>query len=81
MINDGDCGACFDNDDAQGLANYICWLAENSDMQQKHGRNARKLLETKYTIDQAVPQYIEALGIAEASFEGIPENHLRYTTV
>ena len=81
MIDDGDCGACFDNDDAQGLANYICWLAANQDIQQKLGRNARNLLETKYTIAQAVPQYIDALGIADPSFDHIPENHLSYTTV
>jgi glycosyltransferase involved in cell wall biosynthesis len=81
MIDEGDCGACFDNDDAQGLASYICWLAANKDLQQKLGENARKLLETKYTIAQAVPQYIEALGIADPSFDHIPENHLSYTTV
>ena len=81
MIDEGDCGACFDNDDAQGLANYICWLAANKDLQQKLGENARKLLETKYTIAQAVPQYIDALGIADPSFDHTPENHRIYTTV
>jgi glycosyltransferase involved in cell wall biosynthesis len=81
MIQESDCGACFDNGDAQGLADYICWLAENTYTHQKLGRNARNLLEAKYTIDQAVPKYIDALGIAEPCFERITENHLRYTTV
>lgn len=81
IIDEGDCGDCFDNGDAQGLADYICWLAENSSIQQRLGNNARRLLETKYTIDQAIPKYIEALGITQETFMPVSEPHLSYTSI
>ena len=62
IIEEGDCGECFDNGDAQGLADYICWLQSNSNIQENLGKNARKLLELHYTVDQAIPKYIAALG-------------------
>ena len=62
IIEEGDCGKCFDNGDAQGLADYICWLQSNSNIQENLGKNARKLLELHYTVDQAIPKYIAALG-------------------
>ena len=62
IIEEGDCGSCFDNGDAQGLADYICWLQSNSNIQENLGKNARKLLELHYTVDQAIPKYIAALG-------------------
>lgn len=63
MVDQGDCGSCFDNGDAQGLADYICWLAANPQIQERLGKNARRFLELYYTIDQAIPRYIEALGL------------------
>ncbi|WP_271255049.1 glycosyltransferase family 4 protein [Pseudanabaena sp. Chao 1811] len=63
MVDQGDCGSYFDNGDAQGLADYICWLAANPQIQERLGKNARRFLELYYTIDQAIPRYIEALGL------------------
>ena len=65
IVEVGNCGNCFENGDAQGLADYICWLADNPHMQEKLGKNARKLLERHYTIDQAIPKYIDALGLKD----------------
>jgi glycosyltransferase involved in cell wall biosynthesis len=65
IVEKGDCGNCFENGDAQGLADYICWLAANPQIRDKLGNNARKLLELHYTIDQAIPKYIEALGLMD----------------
>lgn len=63
IVDEGNCGCCFENGAAQELADYICWLADNPHMQEQLGKNARKLLERHYTIDQAIPKYIEALGL------------------
>ncbi len=74
MVTDGDCGCCFENGDAQGLADYICWLASNPDIQAKIGKNARKLLELHYTIDQAIPKYIAALGLLDQDLSESKQN-------
>ncbi len=74
IVDEGDCGACFDNGDAEGLANYICWLAANPQIQEKLGKNARRLLELHYTIDKAIPKYIDALGLGEQCVSYIEQN-------
>ena len=71
MIRDGDCGSCFDNADAQGLADYICGLAANPKIQERLGKNARKLLELRYTVDQAIPKYIDALGLTDQALSHV----------
>jgi glycosyltransferase involved in cell wall biosynthesis len=75
MVSQGDCGSCFDNGDAQGLADYIRLLAADPHRQMKLGKNARKLLEMHYTIDQAIPKYIEALGLKEQSRSYLEQIH------
>jgi glycosyltransferase involved in cell wall biosynthesis len=65
IVNQGKCGACFDNGDARGLANYITWLAANPHIQSAIGKNARQLLEKEYTVGKALPKYIQALGLHE----------------
>ena len=74
IVDEGDCGACFENGDAQGLANYICWLESNPHIQEKLGKNARKSLELHYTIDQAIPKYIDALGLREQCLSPVETN-------
>ncbi len=74
IVDGGNCGNCFENGDAQALANYICWLADNPHMQEKLGKNARKLLERHYTIDQAIPKYIDALGLGEQCPDFVEQN-------
>ncbi len=74
IVDEGACGACFENGDAQGLADYICWLASNSDIQEKLGKNARKSLELHYTIDQAIPKYIDALGLRDECLSPVGTN-------
>lgn len=74
IIDEGDCGNYFDNGDAQGLADYICWLALNPSIQEKLGKNARRLLELHYTVDKAVPKYIDALGIRDKCLLPIDQN-------
>ncbi|MBD2178074.1 glycosyltransferase family 4 protein [Pseudanabaena sp. FACHB-1998] len=65
IVDEGDCGSYFNNGDARGLAEYICWLVENPYMKERLGKNARRLLETHYTVDKAIPKYIDALGLRE----------------
>ncbi|MBD2187908.1 glycosyltransferase family 4 protein [Pseudanabaena mucicola] len=65
LVEEGSCGSCFNNGDAQGLASYICWLASHATVKEQLGANARHLLEMHYTIDQAIPKYIAALGLRE----------------
>lgn len=63
IVAEGNCGKCFANGDAQGLANYINDLAANPKAAAELGHNARSILEMKYTVDKAIPKYMEALGI------------------
>jgi glycosyltransferase involved in cell wall biosynthesis len=74
IVDEGNCGNCFENGDAQELADYICWLADNPHIQEKLGKNARKLLERHYTIDQAIPKYIAALGLREQCPDFVEQN-------
>lgn len=78
IVDEGNCGACFENGDAQGLADYICWLASNPQFQDKLGNNARKLLERHYTIDQAIPKYIDALGLRDQHTNSIEETQISF---
>jgi glycosyltransferase involved in cell wall biosynthesis len=65
IIEEGNCGECFENGDARSLADYICLLADSPQIQTKLGKNARQFMEENYTIDQAIPKYIEALGLSK----------------
>ena len=75
IVNEGNCGECFDNGDAQGLADYICWLVLHPHIQEKLGKNARRLLELHYTVDKAVPKYIQALGLKDKCSLPIDQDH------
>ncbi|PZO36524.1 MAG: glycosyltransferase WbuB [Pseudanabaena frigida] len=74
LVGEGECGACFDNGDAKGLADYICWLASNPPIQKQLGKNARRLLELHYTLDKAIPKYIDALGLKGQSLLCVEQN-------
>jgi glycosyltransferase involved in cell wall biosynthesis len=74
LVDDGNCGDCFENGDAQGLADYICGLVANPQLHEKLGKNARKLLERHYTIDQAIPKYIDALGLRDQFPVSVEQN-------
>jgi glycosyltransferase involved in cell wall biosynthesis len=78
IVDEGNCGACFENGDAQGLADYICWLVSNPQFQDNLGKNARKLLERHYTIDQAIPKYIDALRLRDQFPKPIEQNQLSF---
>jgi len=78
IVEEGNCGSCFDNGDAQGLADYICWLASHTPIKEKLGANARHLLEMHYTIEQAIPKYIAALGLSEKQVIDDPIEKLEY---
>ncbi|MFO0211843.1 MAG: hypothetical protein ACK53E_13900, partial [Pseudanabaena sp.] len=58
-----------------GLADYIRMLAADPNTQIRLGKNARKLLEMHYTIDQAIPKYIKALGLKEQSQSYLEQIH------
>ncbi len=69
LIQDGNCGACFDNGDAQGMADYLRALAQDPQRQKALGENARRYFEEYFTLKQIMPQYLRALGLhSERSF-------------
>jgi len=61
MLLDGQCGKSFQNGDAVGLAEFILHLAQNHDITNQFGCNARRYLEQNFTIKQVLPLYVAAL--------------------
>jgi hypothetical protein len=50
----------------------------NPQFQDNLGKNARKLLERHYTIDQAIPKYIDALRLRDQFPRPIEQNQLSF---
>ncbi len=63
LIDEGNCGCCFMNGDAKGLADYICQLANDHSKVEYLGLNARSHFEKNFTLEKITPLYIEALGM------------------
>ena len=61
LIDDANCGACFDNHDSEGLAKFIHFLARDSQATGKMGQAGRKYLETNFTPQVIAQQYQEVL--------------------
>ncbi|NJK35582.1 MAG: glycosyltransferase family 4 protein [Oscillatoriales cyanobacterium SM2_2_1] len=69
LIREGNCGACFDNGDAAGMAEYVLTLFQDQQLREALGQNARRYFEERFTLEQIVPQYLQALGLSsEPSF-------------
>ncbi|CAN1211799.1 Glycosyl transferase group 1 family [Tumidithrix helvetica PCC 7403] len=72
IIDLGNCGRCFSNGDAQGLADYIWMLAQTPQLHDYLGRNARSYFEQHFTLDHAIPLYLKALGLPQAKSSSKP---------
>ncbi|MEE3718786.1 glycosyltransferase family 4 protein [Tumidithrix elongata RA019] len=66
IIEQGNCGQCFSNGDAQGLADYIWMLSQNHSLQDYLGKNARSYFEQNFTLEHAIPLYLKAIGLPQA---------------
>ncbi len=61
LIDGTNCGACFNNNDCKGLANFIRFLAKNPKIAIKMGQAGRKHLEANFTPKIIAQQYQEVL--------------------
>lgn len=68
LVDEGNCGECFVNGDAEGLANYIRHLRDHREQVDLKGRNARSYFEQNFTLEKALPLYLEALGLSQPDF-------------
>ncbi len=66
MMQSGNCGTCFNNGDAAGLAQYIQSLLASPTTVESLGQNARRYFDAHFTLEKAIPLYLDALGIAQA---------------
>ena len=71
LVAEGNCGQCFVNGDAQGLADYIRQLRDHPDRVENFGKNARSYFEQNFTLEKAVPLYLEALGLTQPELYGV----------
>ncbi|MDJ0691344.1 MAG: glycosyltransferase family 4 protein [Xenococcaceae cyanobacterium MO_188.B32] len=61
LIDNAACGACFEHNDSQGLADFIRSLALNPALAIAMGQAGRKYLEENFTPDIIARQYREVL--------------------
>ncbi|ELS01853.1 glycosyltransferase [Xenococcus sp. PCC 7305] len=61
LIDDANCGACFNNGDSEGLAEFIRFLAKDPQTASKMGQSGRKHLEANFTPQIIAQQYQEIL--------------------
>ena len=66
MLEQGDCGAGFENGDAQGLADYILGLSQDISEAKRLGQSARDYLEQNYSPEAIASQYNAVLQKTEA---------------
>ena len=61
LIDGANCGACFNNNDSEGLAEFIRFLAQDSQIAWEMGQAGRKYLEANFTPKIIAQQYQEVL--------------------
>ncbi|MDJ0531175.1 MAG: glycosyltransferase family 4 protein [Xenococcaceae cyanobacterium MO_207.B15] len=61
LLAKAQCGACFDNNDSQGLANFILSLASNPSRAVAMGKAGRKYLEANFTPKIIAKKYSQVL--------------------
>ncbi len=60
MVDDGVNGILVAPEDGGALADSVCTLLENQELQVRMGRNARRLVEERFSVDAVTPKMIEA---------------------
>ncbi len=61
LIQEAQCGACFNNNDSEGLAEFIRFLAKDPQTTRKMGQTGRRHLEANFTPKIIAQQYQEVL--------------------
>ncbi|MBP0018885.1 MAG: glycosyltransferase family 4 protein [Cyanobacteria bacterium SBLK] len=61
LLREAKCGAAFDNGDAEGLADYIRYLAANPHVANRSGKSGRKYLNAHFTPEIVARQYWQVL--------------------
>ena len=61
LIHTANCGACFNNSDSRGLAEFIRFLAKEPQTTKKMGQAGRQYLEANFTPQIIAQQYQEVL--------------------
>lgn len=61
VLGSAQCGRVFANGDAQGLADYIHYLADNPEIAQQLGASGRRYLLENYTLEHISRQYWRVL--------------------
>ncbi|MCF6246267.1 MAG: glycosyltransferase [Desulfobacula sp.] len=59
LVEDGITGRLFEPGDSEGLASIILDYCHNTDKRKLHGREARKKVMKKFSMDKMINQYIE----------------------
>lgn len=78
LVMDAECGKAFDNEDSQGLADFIHYLSTHTDVAKSMGRSGRQYLEKHLTPEIIAKQYSqvlhEAIGVQAAEQKLLPVN-------
>nr|WP_204106651.1 glycosyltransferase family 4 protein [Spirulina major] len=61
LLEEAQCGAAFDNGDAEGLAHYIRHLADNPEVSRTLGNSGRDYLNAHFTPEIIAKQYCRVL--------------------
>lgn len=61
LMQEGDCGAAFENGDAKGLAEFIRLLSQNKLLSERMGRAAREYMLKNFTSEVISEQYLKVL--------------------
>lgn len=75
LINTANCGACFDNNDSEGLAKFIRFLAEEPQATRKMGQAGRQYLEANFT-PQIIAQQYQAVLNPQTQLATIPSQEI-----
>ena len=64
IIEENDIGVWLDISDADGFVSYVRKMIANPEEAKEAGKRARKLLETKYTLEKSGKAYFDVLELA-----------------
>ena len=71
MLSDAECGACFNNGDGAGLAEFIRSLASSPKRVERMGRSGRRYMQRHFTPEIIAKQYANVVYQAVLSNENL----------
>ena len=82
LISNANCGAAFNNDRSEQLAQFILSMANNPKLTAGMGNAGRKYLLQHFTPQLIAQQYCDVLGINASSVESsLEQDHILYGMV